>query len=227
MCLRVPHLYDMHSSLPQQLSNFAFSRSRDHQARVPRDRALHDPPLARRHRHLSVARGDGEGDRARRADRAHRERAGIGGGRGDAGGGGGRAPIAEPRRHDADRAVHRHVRGVPGARPAVRRDGDRAAHRPDARLVLAGGRADQVAKARGQARGGGNRGRDPVCRRASGGGDSGVSARRRPARVAALARHQHAAEDLSVPALGQGDRGDPAADAHAGARATTRRFSPA
>src|SRR5438093_4003686 len=26
--LRVPHLYDMHSSLPQQLSNFAFSRSR-------------------------------------------------------------------------------------------------------------------------------------------------------------------------------------------------------
>ncbi len=28
MVLRVPHLYDMHSSLPQQLSNFAFSRSR-------------------------------------------------------------------------------------------------------------------------------------------------------------------------------------------------------
>jgi protein-L-isoaspartate O-methyltransferase len=28
MGLRVPHLYDMHSSLPQQLSNFAFSRSR-------------------------------------------------------------------------------------------------------------------------------------------------------------------------------------------------------
>ncbi len=26
--MRVPHLYDMHSSLPQQLSNFAFSRSR-------------------------------------------------------------------------------------------------------------------------------------------------------------------------------------------------------
>src|SRR5262245_35123709 len=27
MVLRVPHLYDMHSSLPQQLNNFAFSRS--------------------------------------------------------------------------------------------------------------------------------------------------------------------------------------------------------
>ena len=26
--LRVPHLYDMHSSLPQQLTNFSFSRSR-------------------------------------------------------------------------------------------------------------------------------------------------------------------------------------------------------
>src|SRR5258708_4518104 len=26
--LRIPHLYDMHSSLPQQLGNFAFSRSR-------------------------------------------------------------------------------------------------------------------------------------------------------------------------------------------------------
>jgi glycosyltransferase involved in cell wall biosynthesis len=28
MALRVPHLYDMHSSLPQQLGNFAFTRSR-------------------------------------------------------------------------------------------------------------------------------------------------------------------------------------------------------
>jgi len=28
MILRVPHLYDMHSSLPQQLTNFAFTRSR-------------------------------------------------------------------------------------------------------------------------------------------------------------------------------------------------------
>src|SRR3954447_8155465 len=28
LLLRVPHLYDMHSSLPQQLTNFAFSRSR-------------------------------------------------------------------------------------------------------------------------------------------------------------------------------------------------------
>lgn len=27
-CLRIPHVYDMHSSLPQQLTNFAFSRSR-------------------------------------------------------------------------------------------------------------------------------------------------------------------------------------------------------
>ena len=33
--------------------------------------------------------------------------------------------IARARRRDADRALHRHVRGVSGARPAVRGDGDR------------------------------------------------------------------------------------------------------
>ena len=59
--LRVPHLYDMHSSLPQQLTNFAFSRSRLIAPRVPRARAAHDPPIARRDRHLPVARGDGAG----------------------------------------------------------------------------------------------------------------------------------------------------------------------
>ena len=35
-CSGVPHLYDMHSSLPQQLSNFAFSRSRMLEARLSR-----------------------------------------------------------------------------------------------------------------------------------------------------------------------------------------------
>ena len=64
----------------------------------------------------------------RRADRAHRERAGIG-----------RRSGRRRRRHavrptalgldavDAGRPVHRDVRGVSGARPAVRGDGDRAA----------------------------------------------------------------------------------------------------
>ena len=55
-CCGVPHLYDMHSSLPQQLTNFAFSRSRAAARRLRLARARRDPPLARRHRHLPAAR---------------------------------------------------------------------------------------------------------------------------------------------------------------------------
>ena len=65
--LRVPHLYDMHSSLPQQLTNFAFSRSRLVRRVFVGIERLHDPPVARGHRHLPVARGNGAGDRAARA----------------------------------------------------------------------------------------------------------------------------------------------------------------
>ena len=83
-------------------------------------------------------------------------------------------------------------------------------------------RADQVAQARAQAR-------------AAGIDDVTMFAGERPAAeipayllavrragVAAIARHQHAAEDLSVPALGQADRRDAAADAHAGAQRRDR-----
>ena len=38
--LRVPHLYDMHSSLPQQLTNFAFSGRALIRARVSRARTI-------------------------------------------------------------------------------------------------------------------------------------------------------------------------------------------
>ena len=44
----------------------------------------------------------------------------------------------------------------------------------------------------------------------------------RSAGLAAHSRHQHAAEDLFVPAIGQADRGDEPADAHAGADAGDR-----
>jgi hypothetical protein len=44
--------------------------------------------------------------------------------------------------------------------------------------------------------------------------DCGLPARLRRARVAALARHEHAAQDLSVPAVRQADRRHPAADPH-------------
>ena len=90
--------------------------------------------------------------------------------------------------------------------------------RPDARLLLAGGKPDQVEQARAQARGGRHRRRHDLRRRAAGGRDPGVPAGVRRARVAAVARHEHAAEDLPVPALGQADRRDAAADAYAGAR---------
>ena len=91
---RVPHLYDMHSSLPQQLSNFAFSRSGVIKQVVSRDRALHDSPIAGGDRHLPGARRDCQGDRARRADRADRKRARLGGGCGDARSCRGRTPRA-------------------------------------------------------------------------------------------------------------------------------------
>ena len=100
-----------------------------HEAGVSRDRALHDPPLARRHRHLPLARGHGEGDRARGEDGPDRERPGLRRRCRDAGTGRRRADIAGAGGLDAGRALHRHVRSVPGAGHAVRGDGDRP---PDA-----------------------------------------------------------------------------------------------
>jgi len=49
--LRVPHLYDMHSSLPEQISNFQFSRSRL-LVGFPRARAAHGVALGLSHRDL-------------------------------------------------------------------------------------------------------------------------------------------------------------------------------
>ena len=74
------------------------------------------------------------------------------------------------------------------------------AARPDARLVLAGGQPEQIA-ARAQARAAGIEARRRVHRPAAGRRDSRLSRRRRRARVAAQHRHEHAAEDLSVPAV--------------------------
>ena len=94
----------------------------------------------------------------------------------------------------------------------------RPRERPDARLLLAGGKA-----------GSGGDGAGAGARRPAS-TTSTIFAGERPAaeipayllrvrraRVAAVARHEHAAEDLSVSAIGQADRGHAAADAHAGA----------
>ena len=63
--LGLPHLYDMHSSLPQQLTNFAYSRSRLVNGAFELAGALRHPALARRDRDLPAARGG----RARRSTR--------------------------------------------------------------------------------------------------------------------------------------------------------------
>ena len=122
------------------------------------------------------------------------------------------------RRH-ADRALHRDVRGVSGARSAVRGGARRRA--PRARTCGSCSRADGPIRSQRRAR---RRGRAGVAdavdlrRAAAGRRDSRVPRRGRRARLAAQHRHEHAAEDLSVPALGPSDRRDAPAHAHAGAR---------
>ena len=75
--LGVPHLYDMHSSLPQQLTNFAFSQSRALTGAFTWMERFVDPPLAGGDRDLSASGGSRPRDRAGRARGADRERAGI------------------------------------------------------------------------------------------------------------------------------------------------------
>ena len=76
--LGIPHLYDMHSSLPQQLENFAFSRSVGSAVDVSGARAYRDQAVARDHRYLPASGGDSEESCSRRSHGAHRERAWIG-----------------------------------------------------------------------------------------------------------------------------------------------------
>ena len=88
--------------------------------------------------------------------------------------------------------------------------------RPDARFVLAGGKA-RSGGARQSAGGRCRRRRIHLHRRAAVRERFRLSRRRRRARLAAQHRHEHAAEDLSVSALGPRHRRHAAADAHAGA----------
>ncbi len=68
--LGVPHLYDMHSSLPQQLENFAFSRVGDPPLDLSAARTDGHQTIAGDHRHLSTSRGDGTTGGARRTNGA-------------------------------------------------------------------------------------------------------------------------------------------------------------
>ena len=216
--LRIPHLYDMHSSLPQQLTNFAFSRS----AVMRRAFLAIERLMITRSRVVIVICPSLEetvrGDRPAGADRADRERPGVFRGGGHRRTGGGRPAIARPgstvRRWCSTPARSRRTRAWICC---SRRWRLCRTPRPDARLVLAGGQAGSGRSRARSCPGGGHRGRHDLCGRASGRGDSRVSARGRRAGVAALARHQHAAEDLPVSALRKADRRHAPADAHAGA----------
>ena len=148
--LGVPHLYDMHSSLPQQLTNFAYSRSRTLAAIF---RAL-ERFVIRRSRVVIVICPQLE-EVVREIDRAVPsvliENAP----------GSGETPAA------GSGAAVRGALGLGAATPMILYTGTFEAYqgldllfaamrrvivaRPDARLVLAGGRADQIAAAREQA----------------------------------------------------------------------------
>jgi glycosyltransferase involved in cell wall biosynthesis len=150
--LRVPHLYDMHSSLPQQLTNFAFSRSR-----IVRRIFLAVERLMVRSSRVIIVICPTLEDTVREIDpRAHTvliENA-PGSAEGDA--------TAE------EAAAVRSRFGLSQATPIVVYTGTFEAYqgldllfdamaivrsaRPDVRLLLAGGRHDQIARARDRVR---------------------------------------------------------------------------
>ena len=149
--LRVPHLYDMHSSLPQQLSNFAFTRSRV----VKRVFEWVERLMIRRSRVVIVICPTLE-DTAREIDR-HANIVLIE-----------NAPGSVEGAATADQAAAvRREHGLAPATPAILYTGTFEAYqgldllfdamaivkarRPDARLLLAGGKPTQVEAARADA----------------------------------------------------------------------------
>jgi glycosyltransferase involved in cell wall biosynthesis len=149
--LRVPHLYDMHSSLPQQLTNFAFSRSRV----IAQVFLAIERFMIRRSRVVIVICPSLEETVKAIEPRARTVL--IENAPGSA------EDVATPAQASAVRASL----GLAEVTPVVLYTGTFEAYqgldllfdamaivcrtRPDARLVLAGGRPDQVARAREQA----------------------------------------------------------------------------
>jgi glycosyltransferase involved in cell wall biosynthesis len=150
--LRVPHLYDMHSSLPQQLTNFAFSRSR-----LIRQAFLAIERFMIRHSRVVIVICPSLEDAVKAIEPDARtvliENA---------------PGSADEAATPAEAAAVRISLGLAANTPMVLYTGTFEAYqgldmlfdamaivrrtRPDARLVLAGGRADQVTRAREQAR---------------------------------------------------------------------------
>jgi glycosyltransferase involved in cell wall biosynthesis len=150
--LRIPHLYDMHSSLPQQLTNFAFSRSR----LITQTFLAIERFMIRRSRVVIVICPSLE--ETVRAIEPHAQTVLIENAPGS----------ADDEATLEDAAAVRRTFGLPEATPVVLYTGTFEAYqglgllfeamaivgrtRPDARLLLAGGSADQVSRAREQAR---------------------------------------------------------------------------
>ena len=152
LVLRVPHLYDMHSSLPQQLTNFAFSRS----TIITRAFLAIERFMIRRSRVVIVICPSLE-DTVRAIEPQARtvliENA--------------PGSVDDAATPEQAAAVRRSL-GIPDAAPMVLYTGTFEAYqgldllfaamaevtraRPDARLVLAGGHPDQIARAIEQAR---------------------------------------------------------------------------
>src|SRR5712691_9988793 len=151
MLLRVPHLYDMHSSLPQQLTNFAFSRSRIvaraflaiERFMIRRSRVVIVicPSLEETVRSLEpqartvlIENAPGSAEEAATLEQAAAVRRALG------------LEIATPVvLYTGTFEAYQGLDLLFDAMAIVRRS------RPDARLVLAGGSADQVARAKEQA----------------------------------------------------------------------------
>ena len=152
MVLRIPHLYDMHSSLPQQLTNFAFSGSRVirgvfnaiERFMIRRSRvvivicpALQDTvkaiePTAHA---VLIENAPGSGDAVPTPDQAAAVRAGLG--------------LAAATPMILYTGTFEAYQGLDLLFDAM---AIAAKARPDARLVLAGGKPDQVQRAREQAK---------------------------------------------------------------------------
>src|SRR3989454_8418071 len=150
--LRVPHLYDMHSSLPQQLTNFAFSRSR----LIRRAFLGIERFMIRRSRVVIVICPSLE--ETVRAIEPHAQTVLIENAPGS----------AEDQATPAQASGVRGALGIEPSTPVILYTGTFEAYqgldllfdamaivqrvRPNARLVLAGGNSDQVERARMQAR---------------------------------------------------------------------------
>ena len=221
--LGIPHLYDMHSSLPQQLSNFKYSQSgalrtlftwaegqmvHKSQVVITICQELQDTVtemgVGERSLLIENVMGGDVDDPPSRTPAEVRD--GVG-------------HCRRPRRWRSTPGTFEAYQGVDLLIDAA---AIIASRRPDARVLVVGGEPAQVAAAKATAAGARRVGGDDLHRPAAGEGDSRVRAGRRSAGVAAHSRHQHAAEDLLVPAVGQADRGDQPADAHAGADAGDR-----